>query len=174
MTEEQIKELVSSHFVSVIASVGGIKCFRQEHDHGVDITFTPLTKRTSADGSIRYLDSANKLDVQLKATTKDSVTIQDQFICYDLKSKNYNDLIFRINDVLPLHLILVVLDSNPPSCLEVSSDDLRLFGKAYWFLPDRNENSSSNSSTKRIRIPLANQINENFLHKMYENIGVSL
>ena len=174
MTEEQIKEELSKHFIGVVAHASGIKCMRPDGDHGVDLTFCPVTKRVEPDGRVRYLDSTNKLDIQLKATTQASIKKVDGCIGYDLEAKNFNDLIYRINDPLPLYLILVVLESNPPACLEMSENDLRLLGRAYWYLPKKSDAKTTNTKTQRIKIPLANQLNGKFLHAIYENVGIQL
>lgn len=174
MTNEQIKEALSRHFITSIADVHGVKCLYPGPDHGVDVTFCPVSKITKPDGTLRYLDSGNKLDVQIKSTTINSIILSNHDVKYDLEAKTYNDLIFRKDDPLPLYLVVVVFDSHPPACLEVRATELALLGKAYWYLPDPGGIQTANGSTIRITIPLTNLVNVNFVPMIYSSAGLTI
>lgn len=174
MTNEQIKEALSRHFVCSVAHLHGVKCLTPEPDNGVDITFCPVLKITKPDGTVRYLDSANKLDVQIKSTIANSIIDGIVDIKFDLEAKSFNDLIYRRNDPLPLHLVVVVFDEAPPSCLNVRPQELALLGKAYWYLPDQNSALTANTNTVRITIPKANQVGVGFVPMIYTAQGYSI
>lgn len=174
MTNDQIKEALSRNFVSAIAQVHGVKCLRPEPDHGVDITFCPVNKITKPDGSIRHLDSANKLDVQIKSTTSNSVQWAAASVKYDVEAKTYNDLIYRKDDPLPLYLVVVIFDTAPPTCLDLRPAELAIMGQAYWYLPDPNATVTANSQKIRINIPLANKIDMGFVPMIYSSAGYTI
>ena len=172
MTNEQIKEAMSRHFVCSIAHIHGVKCLTPEPDNGVDVTFCPVLKIVR-NGQTRFLDSGNKLDVQIKSTTTVSpkITWNANDIKFALEAKTYNDLVYRRSDPLPLHLVLVIFDADPPACLSVRNAELALLGKAYWYLPDPTETETQNTSTITISIPLTNQLDVGFVPKIYTNAG---
>jgi hypothetical protein len=69
MTEQDIKEELSRSFVSSIAHSKGVMCSQPGRDYGVDLCLTPIFRRIKPNGGTRLLESPNKLDIQLKATT---------------------------------------------------------------------------------------------------------
>lgn len=174
MTEEQMKEEMSRGFLKILAHGHGFKVLEASTDHGVDMTVCPVTKRTEASGNTRYLDSQYKLDFQLKATTETGIIDAGTHIKYDLEVRNYNDLVYRRDDFLPLHLVLVVLDSAPPACVSLDLVKLNLIGRAYWYLPAVGASPSSNNTKIRISIPKANQLATNFVRDRFDDLGVFL
>jgi hypothetical protein len=174
MTEEQMKEEMSRGFLKILAHGHGFKVLEPNADHGVDMTLCPVTKRIEKTGSTRYLDSQYKLDFQLKATTVTGIIDAGTHIKYDLEVKNYNDLIYRRDDFLPLHLVLVVLDSVPPACVSLDSVKLGLAGRAYWYLPADNALPSTNDTQIRISIPKANQLASTFVRDRFGDLGIDL
>ncbi len=174
MTEEQVKEAISKEYLRILANGHGFKVMEPPQDHGVDMTVWPVTTRTSSHGGIRYLDSPYKLDFQLKATTPIGVVDEGFQIKYDLEAKTYNDLIARRMLYLPLHLILVVLDSSPPACITIDEEKLSLAGCAYWFLPDEAAVATNNQTTTRITIPKTNRLDLDFVRSCYEQLGIEV
>ena len=88
--------------------------------------------------------------------------------------KNYNDLVQRRGEPLPLHLLVVVLQSSPPTCIAVSQEQLGLLGQAYWYLPDEGAAVSNNLQQVRITIPKANRIGAEFVRERFEGLGIEL
>ncbi|MCD5990456.1 DUF4365 domain-containing protein [Pseudomonas sp. CDFA 553] len=128
----------------------------------------PVTVRDTAQGGLRYLDSPHKLDFQLKATTAAGIMGDGDQIKYDLESKTYNDLVARRPQILPMHLILVVLDSAPPNCIFVDESKLSVAGKAYWYLPDEGVAETDNAHKIRIVIPKASRLGLVFVRSVGE------
>lgn len=170
MTEQQIKEAISREFLRILANGHGFKTLEPNSDHGVDMIICPVTVRDTPQG-VRYLESPYKLDFQLKATTPSSVVDEGHQIRYDLEAKTYNDLISRRGDVLPLHLVLVVLSPNPPDCISIDAACLALSGCAYWYLPDIDEIETQNKATIRIKIPKVNRLDKEFVRARYQDLG---
>lgn len=174
MTEEQKKEMISKEYLRILAFGHGFKVIDLPVDHGVDMMVCPVIQRRYPDGRTRYLDGPQKLEFQLKATTPQGITTDAEGVRYDLDVKNYNDLITRRTDPLPLHLVLVVLDHAPPICLNWTIQHLALAGCAYWYVPDEEAILSPNQNTVRIRIPKANQIGLDFVRERFEYFGVEV
>lgn len=174
MTEAQIKEAISKEFLRILANGHGFKVTEPPLDHGVDMIINPVTVRTTPAGTQRYLDSPYKLDFQLKATTPAGIIDDGDRIKYDLESKTYNDLVARRPDILPLHLVVVVLDSAPPACISIDEAKLAVTGKAYWYLPDEGAEETANGHTIRVAIPKANRLEIGFVRSCYENLGIEV
>lgn len=182
MTKEQIKEQLSLHYVGAIISRAGHQTVLPHNDVGIDLVIRETIQYFLNDKK-RFMTSGNVIDVQLKCTTENSIErIKDnsgnRFLKYDLEVKNYNDLIIRrqvhINQRFePLLLILVVLSEKEEDWLRLEFDEenqqykLSMSGVAYWFFPDEKWQLSSNSSRKRITIPVENRVDENFLSKFF-------
>lgn len=88
MTEEHIKEMISTAYVEAIAADAGIDIFKPLFDYGVDGTFKSMTYDSRYK---RWNDNGFSIDFQLKSTT--NITPKDDFLLYDLEAKNYRDLI---------------------------------------------------------------------------------
>jgi hypothetical protein len=174
MTENQQKEAISREFLRILANAHGFKVTEPPMDHGVDMTVSPVNVREEPNGHIRYLDSQYKLDFQLKATTPKSIIEEEHQVKYDLEVKNYNDLIARRGEPLPLHLLVVILCSAPPNCIDIDHQKLSLLGQAYWYLPDKNEQPSQNQQQIRITIPKANRVNTQFVKERFQELGIEL
>ncbi|MGD8221909.1 DUF4365 domain-containing protein [Pseudomonas thivervalensis] len=174
MTEAQIKEAISKEFLRILANGHGFKVTEPPLDHGVDMVVCPVTVRRTPQGGMRYLDSPYKLDFQLKATTSAGVTDDGDQIRFDLESKTYNDLVARRPQFLPMHLILVVLDSAPPDCIAIDEFQLSVAGSAYWYLPDEGVTETENTHQIRISIPKANRLGLGFVRSCYEQLGIEV
>lgn len=174
MTEDQKKEAISREFLRILAHGHGFKVIEPSTDHGVDMIVYPVTTRIEPSGRTRFLDSPFKLDFQLKATTVTGIVDAGNDIKFDLEVKNYNDLIYRRDEPLPLHLVVVVLDSAPPTCLRVCETSLGLAGSAYWYLPDETAEASNNDYKIRITIPKANRLGVGFVRDRFEQLGIEL
>lgn len=108
ITEQHIKEGISTCYVQAIAHYAGFNIEFSKYDYGFDGTFSGVKikkfgekKRISADGC--------KLDFQLKAST--NIEIKNELVEYNLESKNYNDLV-DTDICTPRILILYKLPKN--------------------------------------------------------------
>lgn len=174
MTEDQKKEAISREFMRVLAYGHGFKVVEPGPDHGVDMIVYPVTTRVEPSGRIRFLDSSFKLDFQLKATTINGIIDSGDNIKFDLEAKNYNDLIQRRGEPLPLHLVIVVLATAVPDCIVVDGESLGLTGRAYWYLPEENAGMTTNEYQIRITIPKTNQLTLGFMRDRYEQLGIEI
>lgn len=174
MTEDQMKEAISREFLRILAFGHGFKVIEPPQDHGVDMIVYPVMKRIEPSGNTRFLDSPFRLDFQLKSTTTTGIVDAGDDIKFDLEVKNYNDLIHRRDEPLPLHLLVVVLDTAPPACVNLDEERLVLAGRAYWYLPAEGAEASNNVQQIRITIPKTNQLSVGFVRDRFEQLGIEL
>ena len=154
MSPDFIQEQLSLSYVrSVIFRTGFNLAVWTVDEHGVDGTI-----RRPARG-------VNRIDFQLKSTTRYTVFGDD--IRYDLRVEDYNRLI--LDDDLPRVLILFIMPDDADDWLAQSEDELCLRKCAYW-VPLMGLSVSSNSSTVRVSVPLANAFDQNGLHEMFRQL----
>ena len=80
-------------------------------------------------------------------------------IKFDLKVKNYNDLVYRrtLTDKIPLVLIIIVLPEDNSKWIALDSTKMIMACEIYWFYPSNAVTLSENKKTVRVRIPQNNQ-----------------
>ena len=91
MTDEQIKECISRHFVGLVASRAGYKTNPIIPDNGTDLIVSRVVAQKRPQG-VRIVDDQNVLHLQLKCTCQKSTTHDDDGFRYDLDVVAYNDL----------------------------------------------------------------------------------
>ncbi|QYJ69108.1 DUF4365 domain-containing protein [Flavobacterium litorale] len=159
MTEQLIKEHLSNGFIGILAANKGFMIDKPSVDYGVDYQLKKTTTYTPPSGGTRYIQDSRYIDLQLKATTENSVIYEPNLIKYDLEVKSYNDLVERqINGIAPLVLILFVLPSNPQIWVEVDEDEIKLRRHAYWYVPPKGSVLTNNIHRVRIEIPKVNML----------------
>lgn len=175
MTEAQIKEKLSRIYLELLATKAGFKMLQPLEDHGVDVLLRQMFSINIA-GKQRYIDAGRLVGIQLKCTTESTVIISDEEIYYDLRVKNFNDLIWRKNNRIlfqgidvPLILILLILpeDTDKWAYLSKSKQKIIFKGQAFWFYPDEKAAISKNKSKVRIAISRKNQIDLDFFDKIF-------
>lgn len=170
MTEEHIKEAISLRYIELIAAYNGYKTSSSYPDYGTDLDVIEVGYRTE-NGHKRYSQTGRELKFQLKATTIKSIIEDNGTIIYDLKSKNYNDLIERKNTIYPLFLILFILPSNnKEEWISISDNELLSRKCAYWYFPKQTDLPTTNTKKKRITINKNNIFNLDTLNHLFEKI----
>lgn len=176
MTKAQIKEKLSRIYVELLATQAGYKTIQPLDDHGVDMMIRQMAT-LSWGNKTRYIDTGRTIGMQLKCTTENSITEKDGKIFFDLKVKNFNDLIWRRKDRdeekgvhNPLLLVLLILPDEVKKRIYMnSSEDKVIFsGKAFWFYPDDSAKFSVNLSSIRISIPQKNQLNLDSFQRIFK------
>ncbi len=108
----------------------------------------------------------SKVDFQLKSTTV--YQKQGEYLAYDLRVENYNQLVAQ--DDVPRILILFVMPDDPDEWLSCSAEELCLRHCAYW-ISLMGEPSSTNASTQRVHVPLANLFHPDTLQTMFDHVS---
>lgn len=169
MTLEQIKEQLSNRFVGILATNKGFAIDKGEIDLGIDFTLKKSYQYVSGNGQNRWNFDSRYIDLQLKATTDNSIVDNVNSIKYDLEAKSYNDLVERqSNGTAPLILILVVLPNDQNQWVNIDTTELRLRKHAYWFAPPIGATQTSNGSTIRIEIPKINMLDIDCFNNLHQ------
>ncbi len=185
MTIGQIKEQLSVHYVGALTCRAGHRMmFPLGFAAGVDVVISEIMP-LKIGKHIRYTDTGNTIDVQLKCTTRASIakkeTPDGNLLPFDLEVKNLNDLVFRKNKANakrtnPLLLVVLVLPEDEGNWLrfirDVENPDglLQFGGTAYFYLPSPSMKYSLNLNTKRIFIPEKNLVDLDFLANIFQLI----
>lgn len=171
---EKIKESLSVQYLSILASHGGFSAHTPFTDYGVDLMVEEISSYQIGDRT-RYFSSGRTLDIQLKSTTAESISINEDEIKFDLESKNFNDLIKRHPfqkrpkfRYIPLVLVVFVLPSEADQWLDFSPEKLSIQGKAFWYYPDSEESLTLNRYSKRISIPIGQQVDLDFFQNFFK------
>jgi hypothetical protein len=85
MTQAHRQEALCRAYVQAIAAQAGLLWGRTEHDYGID-----LSLRSVAMQETRQRDTGVQIDLQLRSTTRATVTETE--IRYDLDVQTYGDL----------------------------------------------------------------------------------
>jgi len=169
MTVDQIKEQLSNRFIGVLAANKGFAIDKGEIDLGIDYTLKKSYHYTSGSGKTRWNFDGRYIDLQLKATTDNSIVDGANSIKYDLEAKSYNDLVERqTNGTLPLVLILFILPNDQNTWVDIDVNELRLRKHAYWFVPPEGSVQTTNEYRVRIEIPKTNIIGLDSFNTLHE------
>ena len=156
MTDEHIKEDLSKYYLQSIISICGYTNSIDNHDYGMDVR---INDNEYNQENKTYELTGFGIDVQLKSTV--TYQINDDKIIYDLRVKNYNDLI-KTNCGSPRILALYCLPKDKNEWIYSDEKKLILNGSMYWYslkgLPH-----SKNKENHRIYIPKNQLFNEKTL-----------
>ncbi|MEM9888749.1 MAG: DUF4365 domain-containing protein [Bacteroidota bacterium] len=172
MTKNDVKEEISNSFVKLIVNRLGHKIAKPEKDHGVDFLIREMTVK-NREGKVRIIPSGKTLDVQMKSTTEKRVILSKDRIhfTYKCEAKTYRDLIERRNSgTNPLILILFILPENEKDWVVQAYDSLTIRKHAFWFIPEKDAKTTTNSSSISIKIPTKNIFNKDGLIKLFNDI----
>lgn len=168
MTKEHIKEALSTRSVEALANYMGFVTESQRKDYGIDLTIREIAKRIESNGKETYFPSNRELKVQLKATTEKQVRHAKGFLKFDLKVKNYNDLVYYVQNQLHTYLFLVVMPDDEQRWLEYTNDELILRSRCYWYIHPLDTLASTNSRTHVIQIPENQRIDKDTFKQLLD------
>lgn len=158
----QRQEALSRAYVRAIAAYPGLVCAEPEYDFGIDLCLRRIRVRGQ-----RHADASGQLDVQIKATTRASIT--DAAVVFDLEVKNYDDL-REPGDNCPRVLVVFVQPEDEARWLSQSEDELVLRHCAWWlFLGGMPPTTST--STVRISIPRSNIFSTQTIDRLMTGLG---
>lgn len=148
--ETERSEELSIAYVSAVAAHAGIKVESVSHkDHGTDMTFKRLRKRTIDN---RYSDMDGiMVPCQIKSARFPEwrESKKDDTISYDLRAKNYNDL---VNSTFGF-LVLMCLPATIDLWVLQDQECLRLYKCCYYWIPGLDDEETDHTRTKTIHIP---------------------
>lgn len=145
ITVQHQKESLGQAYVRAIVAKAGYNISVSEHDYGVDGLIKDVVNRGE-----RYFETGFGINFQLKSSV--NVTFEDDFLVYDLESKNYNDLVYE-TEMLPNILILFAMPREESQWLTFNRDQLSIRNCAWWCSFAGLE-QTKNDVKKRVRIPI--------------------
>ncbi|PWS33346.1 DUF4365 domain-containing protein [Pedobacter paludis] len=168
MDENKVKEKISEAFFSLLMAKNRFKIYKSDSgDDGIDLRIGDLIKYTRDNHANSYIDGQHILDIQLKCTTEKQIKrLTDGNFSYQLKVKNYEDLIIKrdAGGAIKMILVLFILPDDESEWMKILDDEIRLSKHAYWFYPgpeydlDRTARVQNKHSSTKIEFQKSNQL----------------
>lgn len=158
ITVQHTEESLCFAHIYALAGIAGVNYSARRYDYGVDGHFSAVVRVREN----RLVDSGFPLDFQAKATV--DWELVDGKIIYDLEAKTYNDFVGRPADATTMILILLCLPKDRNSWHEMSYEQTILRHCCYWHAITGEP--TSNSSTKRIQIPVDQLLTPEVLNEL--------
>jgi Domain of unknown function (DUF4365) len=170
MTVEHIKEDLSTRCIEALANRMGYSTESTRRDYGIDLRVVEVIKRKEPNGKTSYVSSNREIKAQLKATTDKQIRRNNGTIKYDLRVKNYNDIVYHINNQRPTYLFLIIMPDDETKWIEYDSQELIFRSKCYWYIHPEGTEESKNAETHVIEIPETQTINFATFAEILDNI----
>lgn len=152
ITKGHAQEGLSRAYVHAVAAAASVNLrMGQEFDYGFDGQFEGVVQRGT-----RHVNDGYPLDFQLKCSW--NWTADDSDIAWSIKTKTYNDLVTREPEAVGAILVLMCLPSDESEWLAITEDSI-LFRKCCYFTALSGPSTSTENSTKQIKIPRTNLLN---------------
>lgn len=170
MLEAHLKEQISKYITGLITVSSGYTVIENRVDFGVDFSISSIISY-SINGKSRFFNSGQKVDFQLKCTTKNQIIEENNQIKFDLKVNNYNDLIVRQSEThninVPLILLIVILPNEFENWIKNEQSQIIVNAQTLWYSPNGEKRFSKNKKSVRIEISKNNQFNRSFLNRLF-------
>ena len=161
MDTQKIKEDLSMSYMSIVSAAVGIGFEIVRHDE--DSIDSIIKKILELDGGTKF---NSQISVQLKTTSsKSQYSDNGDYITYQLKVKNYNDLCMAAS--MPSMLALLILPEDENEWVNWSPEEIIINGCMYWVNLQKCD-SSKNAGNVSVKIPKTNRINSDSLLLLLE------
>lgn len=164
MTEETIKESLGMAYTRAVAAYAGMNITVSEHDYGYDGTFIDIEYDEEYKS---YSPSGFEINFQLKSTEK--FEIKNDFIFYNLRVKNYRDLIKNKGN--SRILVLYLMPHDRAEWLVSTTSHLIMKQGAWWYSLE-GMSQTSNEHTIQIKIPFSNFLDADTLKDLMQRVKV--
>lgn len=159
---QTIEELISTSYVSAIIARSGFSPNTVAKDYGVDLEVRRIGIHQN-----KRIDLGVMLELQLKASI--NWDIKEEFVSFDLEADAYNRLVFRRdNSSTPCALVVCCLPKEEDKWLTVCEDELVIKKCCYYYFIDGA--ATSNTSSKRIKIPRSQLLTPQSLHELKDKL----
>lgn len=159
ITKDHAQEGLSRAYVQAISAAARVNAsLNSEFDYGFDGVFYKVIDRGDKDhssGIKRFINSGYAIDFQLKCSW--TWKIEQNHIVWSVKTKTYNDLIFRRDQPggRAAILILMCLPADERTWILQDEDGMALKKCCYYYRVD-GAREQNEKSTKVIKIPCTN------------------
>jgi len=166
LPENDIKEGISKAYVKTICNSAGYSLSIDEKDFGDDITIKEIECRSTG----KTCPSGHCVAVQIKCTTINHIREDGNFLTYDLRNKNYNDLINNVNTATKKILIVLILPTDKREWVSQDIESLIIKKCAYWIYLGGRNSVADNNNTTAIKIPKENIFSEESINEIIRKI----
>jgi uncharacterized protein DUF4365 len=162
LTENDVKEELSVAYALAVSAYAGfsLELTRKDRD-SVDVTV--CASKLLCEGAAMQ---SPKLDIQLKAQSFKALA--DGPIPFDLKKKNYDDLIGR--RTVPRILVVLVMPQDRGEWVSCTPESLVLRRSAYWMSLARMP-PTTNTRSQRLYLPRNQEFNPRTLKRLLECVA---
>lgn len=147
MTREHRQEALCRAYVQAVAALAGVGTARPDPDYGIDLLLREIGLLNG-----QHQDTSVQIDLQLRATTRASLT--EAAVIYDLDVNTYNKLRI-VSAGSPRILIVLVQPDTEGEWLNQTPDQLSIRHCTYWLSLEGAPPSTASRSV-RMAIPLEN------------------
>jgi len=150
LPQEHLLDELATAYVQAIVAAAGATIAVTRLDYGVDGTL----KHVQQDNLGRFVETGYPVDFQLKGTTV--ATVEQDFVRYDLKARNFDLIVTRTETATPYYLFLVCFGGLATNWWDQQNDHLILNASAFWWtrMGKRTENKTSTG----IHVPTGNRL----------------
>lgn len=159
MTRNHRQEALCRAYVQAVAALAGVGTSKPEPDYGIDLLLREIAILNG-----QYQDTSVQIDLQLRATTRASMT--ETALVYDLDVNTYNKLRI-LSTGSPRILIVQVLPETEDEWLSQSQDQLSIRHCAYWLSLEGAPPTTASHSV-RVTIPLENIFSPESVHTLLQ------
>jgi hypothetical protein len=168
MNIPDIMECLSRNYLETIANRTGYFNL-QGKDFGTDLH---ICKANTIDRGHyqRQMMTGRQIHFQVKSVQEHLIRTTPRHISYDLETKNYDDLIDRKNELgsyIPLVLVIFIFPTDQAQWLTLTTEELIIRKRAYWYIPDENATYTPNKTSQVINIPSSNVIGMDFFSMIF-------
>lgn len=161
MTRAHRQEALSKAYVRAVAALAGVLCSEPEPDYGIDLSLRSVEVQKR-----RHSDTSVQLDLQLRSTTRSTVT--QSGVAYDLDRDTYDHL-RNPEAYCPRVLVVLVLPANEEEWLSQSPSELMIRHCAYW-LSLKGYPATRAKKSIRVTIPLDNVFSPEAIRTILERV----
>ncbi|MCB9500581.1 MAG: DUF4365 domain-containing protein [Deferribacteres bacterium] len=168
LSENDVKSRISEGCFWAVGSFARFKLQKvhEEDDAGVDYRLIKQILRND-----KLSDMGSILDFQVKSTT--NWKLDGDEIKYQLRSKNYNDIISRnIEGGTQLILILMCLSKKTDDWIVFNETQINFSSCFYWYHTDSTVLLPNENSSKLIQIPTSNKLTNKTFNELVNNYSI--
>ncbi len=151
----KMEELSRRYVETISTCIGSKTTSTSVDDDSIDITIEKSIGRRP------------KIDAQLKSTSLDKNANSQDHFPFDLKVKNFNDLV--LDSFSPRILIVYLLPENDNDWVKHSLKELSMCGCAYW-VSLKGKEKSTNKATVRVDVPFRNVLSPDNLDLLLNKV----
>lgn len=164
LSDNDIKETLSRAYVTSVAASMGLSVEGIAMDRDSIDCVIRSRKKFSEDALVEKAT----LELQLKATSRQELVVEDNYIKFSLPMKNYNDL--RATSLSPRLLVIYLMPQERVDWVRIDIEQIVLKKCAYWYSLKGHPDIQNTASTT-IQIPMTQVFDATQLRELFIKAG---